>query len=426
MTCTCALTCLACVVAMAQQDEFVTDPKSAELLELATGLVVDESQYGCGPLREPGQTYYVSLKGNDGVDGLAWDTAWRHVHHAVGKLRAGDTLIIGEGEYFEQPLVLDAQDGQTGEPGRPITIMAAPRQRVVITAATRPQLRRTPGARFTWEASVELGDGEGIVWEANTEILLQRTAGLDMVEELPGTGWYDAKGRMLYVHFSDSCADAPHPLAMRAACASNQHFRTGGRSGPCTVDVRADYIRFKGLSFKYANVCMAVHGDRVPGKENQKWIYSGGDHVTVEDCAFSSTWYAGLVLTYGAQWNLVKGNYGTLNGEQGSLLMNNGAESVHDNLFLNNRLDPADPVGRRAGGYHRCIGNYGCTGQRNHLIGNVMKSRNCYRTKYTVSDTVIQGNVIVGGSSTFALNFPVGGPLAYHMNPSEIVRTEES
>ena len=415
----CILACVACVAAMAQQGDFVTDPKSPELLKLAKPLVVDESRYGCGPLLEPGKTYYVSLKGRDAADGLAWDTAWRHVHYAFGKLRAGDTLIIGEGEYVERPLVLDAQKGQTGEPGRPITIVAAPRHRVVITSALRPKLRRTPGTQFTWEASMELKDGEGMLWEADTEILLQRTAGFDMVEELPGTWWYDEKGRTVYVHFSDSRADAPHPLAVRSGRASDQHFRTGGRGGPCTVDVRANYIRFKGLSFKFANVCMAIQGRRVRDKENPKWIYPGGDHVTVEDCAFSSTWYAGLVLTYGAQWNLIKGNYGALNGEQGSLLMNNGGESVHDNLFLNNRLDPADPVGRRPGGYHRCISNYGCVGQRNHLIGNVMKSRSCYRTKYTVSDTVIQGNVVVGLCSTFALNFPVGAPLAYQWEGPE-------
>ena len=407
--------CLACVAAMGQQDELVTDPNSPELLKLAAPLVVDESKYGCGPLRQPGKTYYVSLNGSDEADGLAWDRAWRHVHHAVGELRAGDTLVIGEGEYFEESLVLDARKGQTGEPGRPITIMAAPRHRVVISAAARSQFERTPGTRFMWQTSMALEDDEGMVWEADTEILLQRTAGFDMVEELPGTWWYDAKGRTICAHFSDSQVDAPHPLAVRSGRGSRQHFR----DDPCTVDVRANYVCFRGLSFKFANVCMVVRGNGVWDNERRKMAYPDGDHVTVEECSFSSTWYAGLVLTNGAQWGLVKGNYGALNGEQGSLLMNNGGEGVHDNLFLGNRCDPADPVGRRAGGYHRCISNYGCVGQRNHLIGNIMKSRNCYRTKYTVSDTVIQGNVMVGSCQTFALNFPAGAPLAYQWEGPE-------
>ena len=410
-----ALMSLAVAVACAHGAGLNTDPDSAELKALAQPLVIDESTYGCGPLTEPGTTYYVSQQGNDQADGLSWDGAWRHLHHAFAKLRAGDTLLIGEGEYIERPLVLDARNGQTGEPGRPITIMAAPRHRVVITAALRPQLQRTPGTRFMWETSIDLEDGEGMLWETDTEILLRRTAGFERVAELPGTWCHDRQGRTLYVHFSDSQSHAPPGLAVRSGRGSSQHFR----DDPCTVDVRANYVRFKGLSFKYANVCMAIHGNRVWDNADPKWVYSDGHHVTVEDCAFSSSWYAGLVLTNGAQWSLVKGNYGALNGEQGSLLMNNGGDSVHDNLFQNNRLDPADPVGRRAGGYHRCISNYGCVGQRNHLIGNIMKSRHCYRTKYTVSDTVIQGNVIVGSCQTFALNFPAGAPLAYQWEGPE-------
>ena len=40
-------------------------------------LAVDESQYGCGALRSPGKTYYVSLEGNDRGDGLSLGTARR-------------------------------------------------------------------------------------------------------------------------------------------------------------------------------------------------------------------------------------------------------------------------------------------------------------------------------------------------------------
>ena len=95
---------LAHVAAGADEATLVTDPTSPELRALARPLVVDESKYGCGPLRRPGKTYYLSLDGSDQADGLSWDTAWRHVHHAFRKVRAGDTLIIGEGTYIEPPL----------------------------------------------------------------------------------------------------------------------------------------------------------------------------------------------------------------------------------------------------------------------------------------------------------------------------------
>ena len=410
MTHTCLLTSIACIAAMAQQDDLVTDPESPELLKLATPFAVDESQYGCGPLRKPGKTYYVSLQGRDEADGLAWDRAWRHVHYAFGKLRAGDMLIIGEGEYLEQPLVLDARKGQTGEPGRPITIMAAPRHRVVITAAVRPELRRTPGMRFTWEATMELKVGRATLWEVDTETLLQKVAGLDIVEELPATWWYDAKAQKAHVHFSDSRADRPHPVAVRLGRPSKSHLRSGDVR---TVDVRADYVRFNGLWFRHANVCMVVRGTPQKGEDGAQ-TYVGGGHVTVEDCAFNSTWFAGLVLTKGARWNLIKGNYGTLTGEQGRLMIDGGGTATHDNLFLCNHLDPTvRPGDTRAqqGGYHRCISTYGYVGPRNHLIGNVMNSKNSYRCKYTVSDTVVQGNVMVGACQTFgALPYLWNGP----------------
>ena len=136
--------------------------------------------------------------------------------------------------------------------------------------------------------------------------------------------------------------------------------------------------------------------------------------MTVEDCAFNSTWFAGLVLTKGARWNLIKGNYGTLTGEQGRLMIDGGGTATHDNLFLCNHLDPTvRPGDTRAqqGGYHRCISTYGYVGPRNHLIGNVMNSKNSYRCKYTVSDTVVQGNVMVGACQTFgALPYLWNGP----------------
>jgi len=186
---TCILAFLVCAIAPAVPGAFVTDPDSPGLQELARPLVLNESKYGCGPLLKPRNTYYVSLTGRDNADGLAWDRAWRHVHHAFGKLRAGDTLIIGEGTYLERPLVLDARNRQTGESGRPITIMAAPRHRVVITAALRPELRRTPGTQFTWETPMELDLSRAMLWEADTEIPFLRTATLDTVEELPATWW---------------------------------------------------------------------------------------------------------------------------------------------------------------------------------------------------------------------------------------------
>ena len=74
---------------------------------------------------------------------------------------------------------------QSGEPGRPITLMAAPRHRVIISAALRPTLQRTPNTSFTWQTTHKLEEGRAMVWEADSKILIQPVAGIDLVDELP-------------------------------------------------------------------------------------------------------------------------------------------------------------------------------------------------------------------------------------------------
>ncbi|MBM4049907.1 MAG: hypothetical protein FJ279_32830, partial [Planctomycetes bacterium] len=146
--------CVSLALAASAQEKvmFETNPNSAELQTLAKPLEVDESKYGCGPVRQPGRTYHVALKGDDKADGLSWQTAWRTVRHGVSRLAAGDTLVIGEGEYVETDLKVACG----GQPGRPITLMAAPRQRVVVTGGLKPPLSKTSGLQFTYDAACEL------------------------------------------------------------------------------------------------------------------------------------------------------------------------------------------------------------------------------------------------------------------------------
>ena len=130
----------------AQPQEFVTDPQSPVLRELARVPLPDEPKFGAGPLVNPGKTYYVSLKGDDKNDGRSWQTAWRTVTRGVKALAAGDTLLIGEGEYPDTILSINTHTAQLGAPGRPIRIFAAPRSRVVVTSASRlADFRPLPG-----------------------------------------------------------------------------------------------------------------------------------------------------------------------------------------------------------------------------------------------------------------------------------------
>ena len=71
------------------------------------------------------QTYYVSTSGDDELDGLSLETAWKNLQHAANRVRPGDTVLIGGGRY---PGTVYFRT--TGEPGKPITFKALPGEKV--------------------------------------------------------------------------------------------------------------------------------------------------------------------------------------------------------------------------------------------------------------------------------------------------------
>ena len=77
MTASLVLLWTAFVVSAAEPSEFNADPQSSELQRLAESFVPDESEFGCGPLLDPGNTNHVCVKGDDAADGLSWERAWR-------------------------------------------------------------------------------------------------------------------------------------------------------------------------------------------------------------------------------------------------------------------------------------------------------------------------------------------------------------
>ncbi len=67
-----------------------------------------------------GNTYYVSLDGDNLWDGLTPETAFRTIAHGVSVLYAGDTLILMSGNYGAEEIFLN----RSGTEGDPITIKA--------------------------------------------------------------------------------------------------------------------------------------------------------------------------------------------------------------------------------------------------------------------------------------------------------------
>ncbi len=401
---------LACP-ALAQEDAmFETNVNSAALRNLAKPLVPDEAQYGSGPLLEPGKTYYVALTGDDAADGLAWATAWRTVKRGVRELLAGDTLLIGEGEYVEPQIEINVRVAQTGAPGRPIRIMAAPRQRVIISGAPLcGGFRQAVGAPCTYVADFPHPEFR-TVWEDDTAIELQAAGGRDQVDELPGTYWHDAAGGKLYVRFSDSRGPAAHrgvrvmlvTAAAKAAQVPGAYLEGLGeiylprdvRNG---IRIHGSYIHLQGLWFKYQTDSVAIGG-------NVQWntgaplasgkLPAGGEHNTVEDCVFYANENLGVFMGTGSRWTLVRNNLFRRGGQSCGIL----SQRSMDGLIIGNRVYSSASTLRTRGSRNRgAMNNYGGTcSERLQIVDNLLLDGVSLMWKPPTRGGIMQGNVMPG------------------------------
>lgn len=73
-----------------------------------------------------GQEFWVSPDGDDGASGSS-DDPWATLQHAVDASEPGTTVIVSGGTY-EQLLTID----RSGEPGRPVSVVAAPGEQPVL------------------------------------------------------------------------------------------------------------------------------------------------------------------------------------------------------------------------------------------------------------------------------------------------------
>ncbi|MCK4625099.1 MAG: right-handed parallel beta-helix repeat-containing protein [Phycisphaerae bacterium] len=90
----------------------------AMLAALATAVIFTGGAYA--------GTYYVSTGGDDTADGKSEKAAWRTIAHAARVARAGDTVLVGPGDYGDERVVF-ANSGKKGKPivvkghgGRPV------------------------------------------------------------------------------------------------------------------------------------------------------------------------------------------------------------------------------------------------------------------------------------------------------------------
>lgn len=354
-----ALWVLASCVCAAQTIADLTTP---ELRSYLKPLQFDESAYGCGPLLEPERTFYVAVDGDDAADGLSAETAWRTINRGLRDLTAGDTLLIGEGEYREPSM----HPSSAGEPGRPIRIMAQPGARVIVNCGRRVgPFSPSPDVSHVYQASLaemEFPD----VWEADSLVTLQDAACRERLAELPGTYLFDAAAGTLFVHFSDGRPGDGRFVEVRRS------FRG--------IELNTAYVHLQGIWFKHGWEAVLIRR---------------GHHNTVEDCAFFANSQHGLCVRVESHHNLLKSNYGFGNPMRGTVLMSGNAS---ENLFIGNRCDPSRPTVRTRGSdYHYAMNNYsGDAGPANLVIGNTLNDTLSFRWKPPVKQTVFEGNIAVG------------------------------
>jgi parallel beta-helix repeat protein len=78
------------------------------------------------------KTYYVATDGDDANSGLERGRAWRTVGHAASSVRAGDTILIAGGTYFEKVRVR-----VSGDKGLPIRFQSIPGEKVIFDGNQR-------------------------------------------------------------------------------------------------------------------------------------------------------------------------------------------------------------------------------------------------------------------------------------------------
>ncbi len=367
---------------------FAADNQTLSGLDaLAVPVDINESEYGSGPLLEPGRTYYVSVNGSDAADGLKWETAWRTLKRGVSSLQPGDTLTVGEGEYSEPGLIINC----SGEKGKPITVSAAPGHRVLINGFARPvPLRKTPGTLYTYEVKHKLpaqtSPENAGVWEEPAFIKLENAGTLKRVDELPGTFFYDEKEGRIYVRFSDSRGSEVNRLAVSTQTVAGRRdiYQQPGRAA---VELTGSYVCLKGLHFRGGFAALAVFEC---------------NNSTVEDCSFFATDYAGLSLWRRSNRLLVKNNYGIRNGIRGGIILDKTGRPQNvdsDTLIIGNHVDSSVPTQRTAGvPIYFAIRSYGWPGHRNHIINNIMNepAGGSFRWRGASPAAIFQGNVLTG------------------------------
>ena len=335
---------------------------------------INYADYGAGPMLKPGRTFYVSIGGNDKNDGSSLEKAFRTINKGVSRLKAGDTLLIEGGRYFESEIRINVKEGvarsnaQCGRPGAPIRIMGMKGQRPVLTGGkiVSPLKREGQIAEFVCKTA----PAYDTVHELPSGIELQRLANEELVRKYPGTFFFDAAKKRLLVHFA----------AVEQKEISIARHRIG-------IRIHGSYIHIENLEFRHFY-------EAIYARMNAPYDKNEARNITITDCNFFWNYHCGVVLD-GTTWSLVKNNRAAFNTKRGNYM---NLSRAHDNLYMGNWSGTTANTLRykKNNSINYGLQSYGGNPPRNHIIGNFVESECSFRWKGGCPGSVVRDNIFLG------------------------------
>jgi parallel beta-helix repeat protein len=208
-----------------------------------------------------GGEYFVSVSGNDALDGMSRATAWKSLQHGVSQLKPGDVLTVAPGRYDER---LEISNKGTQE--NPILIRAERPGFSILDASRLVRgFTKTPTSRFVYE--VPCPSTVFNVVEADTgEMLRPAPSALDL-DQFRSAYYYDRNNGKLYVHCSDG-----QP--------ANKHVIMVSIRGGFGMDIKGSYVTVDGFGFQgHANpIGKRKHGAAI--------LLNRAKNSTVKHCSF--------------------------------------------------------------------------------------------------------------------------------------------
>lgn len=151
-------------------------------------------------------TYFVGIDGDDEADGRSQQTAFGTIQRGLDAMEAGDTLIIGPGEYFG-----NLRRDDLGNMEVQTTIRAQIPGTVIIRGdVPGPRFEKLEGYEFVWVADFQSEHEVQVVNELDTLTVLERKPNFSELEYRAGGFFHDREAGKIYISSSDRRGATDH------------------------------------------------------------------------------------------------------------------------------------------------------------------------------------------------------------------------